>query len=665
MTLRSVPGKVPVDADLGVVPVVERVVGALPLQAAQGVGAHAELHDVLEDAVAAEDLEAGVAEDVVGETQPRRELVGEGEFDRRRVGIRRVGRVAGQVFRFGPEADIEGQPAADRPAVLEVEGPAVHIDVVVLAVGTGGVEAADGVIAVGAAPVVGAVGDAVLVPAEIDDGLLGAVVHVLVTAHELDTGLDGVLAPGVEVVGEVGVEAEPAGQPLVQATDLGPGEALPACGVLEIGRYLGEHGVRDIGVGTRLFQAERIIRRRGGRGDRVVLVGEEIAAAHAEQTAVAQGQVGISAGREVGIRVAEGVVIRRLVGAHGVRLVARVGHGIAPAVILEQVHDDAGPGPQLPGRLGRELNGAVPALFDAVVGVDARSAPVGHVHGPVPVEVAGREGGEEPELVLLDVAAEHEAALEGILLVLADIDVVRVIAGLGIVGHIEVQPVAALALEGRARVVPDDLAVEGVAAGAGDDVDDAADRPAVLGVVAGGLDLDLFGEIEDDVLFAGAVDHVGGVRAVDVEDVLGPRRAVDRDAAEKVVLALDAGDDGHQRIEAPALGQGREGLGREDLAAGLALDVDERSLADDHDFLFDGGGHHLDVDDQGLFDPEDDVVTDDGREALEIEGDRISPRRKGQETVGAVGIGDRRRRSDEPWPFRFDGDAGKGPSLVI
>ena len=76
-------------------------------------------------------------------------------------------------------------------------------------------------------------------------------------------------------------------------------------------------------------------------------------------------------------------------------------------------------------------------------------------------------------------------------------------------------------------------------------------------------------------------------------------------------------------------------------------------------------GRHLDVDGQGLLDAEDDVVPDDGREALETEGDRISPRRKGQETVGAVGIGDRRRRSDEPGPFRFDGDAGEGPSLVV
>ena len=55
------------------------------------------------------------------------------------------------------------------------------------------------------------------------------------------------------------------------------------------------------------------------------------------------------------------------------------------------------------------------------------------------------------------------------------------------------------------------------------------------------------------------------------------------DAAEKVVLALDAGDDGHQRIEAPALGQGVERLGGEDLSPRLALDVDERGLAGDDD----------------------------------------------------------------------------------
>ncbi len=433
----------------------------------------------------------------------------------------------------------------------------------------------------------------------------------------------------------------------------------------ELGRDLGEHAVRDAGVTAGLLEAEAVIRGRGKGRDAVVHVAVEVAAADAEQGVVAEGQVGVGRDRIVRVGVAEVVVVARGVGGGGVGLVGRVDHGIAAALVLEQVHDEAGPGPQVLEGLGGHLEGGVPARLGPVVGVGPRDLLDGHVHDPVPLEDARREGPEEPQAVLDDVAAEQEPGLVGVLGVLADVLVVGVVAGQGVVGEVERQPVAALPFQARARIVADDLAVEGVAAGAGDDVDDAADRAAVLGVIAGGLELDLLGEIEDHVLLARPAVEVRGVRAVDEKNVLGPRGAVDGDAVEEVVLALDPRQDGHQGVEAAALGQGVEGLGRQDLAAGRVLDVDEGGLADDDDLVLDGAGLHGDVHDQGLLDGQDDVVADDGAEAVQAISDGVGPRREGQEAVAAVRVRDGRRRAHEARALGLHRDPGERGSLVV
>ena len=60
-------------------------------------------------------------------------------------------------------------------------------------------------------------------------------------------------------------------------------------------------------------------------------------------------------------------------------------------------------------------------------------------------------------------------------------------------------------LQAAAFAEPEDVAVEGVAAGLGQDVDRAAREPPVLGVQAAGLDLDFLHEVEVQRLAFGAL----------------------------------------------------------------------------------------------------------------------------------------------------------------
>ena len=81
----------------------------------------------------------------------------------------------------------------------------------------------------------------------------------------------------------------------------------------------------------------------------------------------------------------------------------------------------------------------------------------------------------------------------------------------------------------RIRVVIDEpVAVKGVSAGLGDDIDDAAERPAILGLIAARLDLDLLDELVVDRLALNAFQDVRRVDAVDDPLVLGRGRTVDR-----------------------------------------------------------------------------------------------------------------------------------------
>src|SRR5262249_61986133 len=80
-------------------------------------------------------------------------------------------------------------------------------------------------------------------------------------------------------------------------------------------------------------------------------------------------------------------------------------------------------------------------------------------------------------------------------------------------------------------VVPEEIAVELVATGLRDDVDHAAQRSPVLGLIAAELDLDLLDELVVEGLALVAQLDAGRVDAVDDVLVLERRGAVDRDAA--------------------------------------------------------------------------------------------------------------------------------------
>src|SRR5262249_9056885 len=120
----------------------------------------------------------------------------------------------------------------------------------------------------------------------------------------------------------------------------------------------------------------------------------------------------------------------------------------------------------------------------------------------------------------------------------------------------------------RARPeVAEDLAVDLVAALLGDDVDDTARRPAVLGVVPAGDHLGLRDELVRQVRREATVAGVRRVDAFDDVRVLGGRRARERDAVQVGLRAGRRGDHAAERtrrrnVARVVLGDRRTGLGR-------------------------------------------------------------------------------------------------------
>ena len=76
-----------------------------------------------------------------------------------------------------------------------------------------------------------------------------------------------------------------------------------------------------------------------------------------------------------------------------------------------------------------------------------------------------------------------------------------------------------------------------------DDVDDAAERPAVLRLVAARLDLDLLDELVVDGLPLNPLEDVGRVDAVDDPLVLGGRRPIDRQRERTALCIAPIGRD--------------------------------------------------------------------------------------------------------------------------
>jgi len=125
---------------------------------------------------------------------------------------------------------------------------------------------------------------------------------------------------------------------------------------------------------------------------------------------------------------------------------------------------------------------------------------------------------------------------------------------------------------------------------------------------------------------------VGDVRAVDVEDILGARRAVNRQAA-LVAFVLNAGHRGQQAVEVAVARQLHEDFLGHGRALGGRLDVDQGALPDDRDLLGQRALGQDDVQGDGLFQLEDDVLPLDRLEALQAEGQVVGPRRQGEQPV--------------------------------
>ncbi len=485
----------------------------------------------------------------------------------------------------------------------------------------------------------------------------GAGEAVVVEVVVADPGLEGVLARQVEVIGRVQVVADLA--PLEIQGRLVDRAAGPA-GVVEQAGIGHEEGI----AGEARIGGPEVVVGGVGRGD--LLVGRVSlvpAAAVAQQQVVADGIVGGQRGALVGVIVAFQA--------------PRVGRGAVaedagngPPVLREAV-DVARGQPQAAEGSGRDANGPAPAVGLGRERVEGTDPPVEVPQGRGLV-VAGVERPEEPQLVLDDVAAEADdpfvPAVAVAVLAAVEIEVVVVDVLVPVAGTVGVAPQEGpgVALHVRPVVLVEahDVAVELVAARPRDDVDDAAHRAAVFGVVAGGRDLDLLEQLEDDVLRLAAVVEVRDVRAVDVEHVLRPGRAVHGQAG-RVGLLLDAGDGADERIERPAPGQGQEDLLGHDLALDRALDVDQGGHADDRDLFLDGRLLEGHVQAQGLRQLELDALADQGLEALEREGDVVGAGRQGHQAVDAVDVRDRGGLADQLGTDGFDAHAGQGASLRI
>ncbi len=237
-------------------------------------------------------------------------------------------------------------------------------------------------------------------------------------------------------------------------------------------------------------------------------------------------------------------------------------------------------------------------------------------------------GAEEPEMVLQDVAAEGGAEVE--LVEPLERPEVRLVL------------VLVVRLQRVVVVIDERLAVVVVAAGLRDDVDDAAGRAAVLGLVPARLDVELLDELVVELLALRAVLDAIRQNAVDHEGVLESRRAVDgdrvRERGGRGRLGRDARRDLHdrrvvaaarKRLDLPVVDVGRQ--------AARAL-VHDRRLGGDEDLLLDGGAQ-TEVGRGGLPESDRDRLLDPG-EARERRGDLVDAGRQQDQAERPGRVGD-------------------------
>ena len=209
--------------------------------------------------------------------------------------------------------------------------------------------------------------------------------------------------------------------------------------------------------------------------------------------------------------------------------------------------------------------------------------------------------------------------------------------------------------------------MELVAAGLRDDVDHAAERPAVLGLVAAGLDLDLLDELAVDGLALEAFDDVGRVDAVDDVLVLDGCRAVYCQRERASLRLAPVGVDARVRPDDIGVvaghGQARDDLRRVVRAGRRGIHIHQRRLAADrHRFRrreLQGDVHRrggVERDDRRLL---------DGARAGERSLEPVGARRNGGNPVVPVRTGDDDPRALKVRARGLDRDAGKRLTLRI
>ena len=646
--------------------VLEGVVVLLALPATESELGHVELHDVIVDAEAGEDLQAGIPEHVVDRAHPGSQHLAHVELDGlvRVVRVRGVVRHGRDVLALGPETEIYGQAVPDRPGILEISRPVVAAAVPDASVG-GGKGSPDVIVAVCSiigARRVGADADGEAQarvgpsPVQPDPGMSGSVVDVFVKISIAKARLERMFAQPVHVEGGIHVVADLLDHVLLGLEIIPGGRVAPDVEKIRIGNVEGIVGVFGIGIGEVV----------GGAVRRQQLLIRLVLPVPAAPVGDEQG-------------VADGIIRGQRGGPVGI-----IHPFLVPFVVSVIVADDIRDGPPILGEIvqeagrktkpgqgsGRELDG--PAVV-VVLFPEPGEGSVPQVEIPQRRRsIVGRvDGAEEPQPVPDDAAAEAEDPFEPIVIIpvfpAVEIQVVVVHVFVEVIVERVLPEIVPCAPPHPRRVVlveAHEVAVKLVAPGPGDDVDDATHRAAVLGIVARGRDLDLVQQLENDVLTLDSQMEVRHVRPVDEEYVLGPRGPVDRNPPGDA-FGLDPGNGADERVERPPPGQGHVDFLGHDLTLGRALDVDKGGLADDRDPFLDGGLFQGHVHGQGLGQLQVDALPDQRLESGKRKNDLVGSGRKGHQTKCAVAVGDRGGFPDQPGARGFDIHAGKGNPLVI
>ena len=216
-------------------------------------------------------------------------------------------------------------------------------------------------------------------------------------------------------------------------------------------------------------------------------------------------------------------------------------------------------------------------------------------------------------------------------------------------------------------VVDEAVSVKFVAARLGDDVDDAAERPAVLRLVAAGLDFDFLDELTVDRLSLEAANDVGRVDSVDDELVLDRCRSVDRQrqspSLSVALILVDARIRSNDLRVIATQWKLLHDLGGVARSPRRRRRVDERCLAaDDHGFL--GGKLELEIQCRRAVNG-DGSVSLDAAQPLESRRDLVDARREAGQPVTPVVRGQGGARPLKVGTRRLDCDAGQRLSFRV